>query len=104
MADTSASSLPTSAGARTVGRSGTSPTSSPDRHESRSRAPAKPQLRPPRRARHARRYRLSNRLSVVIPALDEAQALPSLLQDLDRQARAGRPVEIIVADGGSSDD
>ena len=39
-------------------------------------------------------------LSVVIPTLNEAESLPALLRDLARQTL---PVEIIVADGGSTD-
>ena len=39
------------------------------------------------------------RFSVVVPTLDEAQALPALLSDL----RALPAMELIVADGGSSD-
>ena len=41
------------------------------------------------------------RLSIVIPALDEASALPLLLGDL--QPLRARGAQIIVADGGSSD-
>lgn len=40
-------------------------------------------------------------LSVVIPTLNEAAALPALLEDL--RAQKNCPLEIIVADGGSSD-
>jgi rSAM/selenodomain-associated transferase 2 len=40
-------------------------------------------------------------LSVIIPTLDEAVALPSLLGDL---AAIDAPCETIVADGGSTDD
>lgn len=40
-------------------------------------------------------------LSVIIPALNEAQALPKLLADLATQS--GLALELIVADGGSSD-
>jgi len=40
-------------------------------------------------------------LAVVIPTLDEAGALPVLLDQLRRQERIA--VEVIVADGGSSD-
>jgi len=40
-------------------------------------------------------------LSVVIPTLNEAQALPALLADLGRQQ--GLALEILVGDGGSSD-
>lgn len=43
------------------------------------------------------------RLSIVIPALDEASTLPSLLDDLYSQQR-GLSLEIIVVDGGSRDD
>ena len=39
-------------------------------------------------------------LGVVIPTLDEEEALPSLLKDLDALPV---PVEVIVADGGSRD-
>jgi rSAM/selenodomain-associated transferase 2 len=41
-------------------------------------------------------------LSIVIPALNEAAALPTLLDQLRRQEGIER--EVIVADGGSSDD
>jgi rSAM/selenodomain-associated transferase 2 len=40
-------------------------------------------------------------LGVVIPTLNEARDLPSLLQDLHR---LGVPTEIVVADGGSRDE
>lgn len=40
-------------------------------------------------------------LSVVIPTLNEAQALPNLLDQLQRQEGIG--CEVIVADGGSTD-
>jgi rSAM/selenodomain-associated transferase 2 len=40
-------------------------------------------------------------LSVVIPSLDEAAALPALLADL--RAQQGVELELIVADGGSTD-
>lgn len=40
-------------------------------------------------------------LRVVIPALDEARTLPGLLADL---ARLGIPHEVVVVDGGSTDD
>ena len=40
-------------------------------------------------------------LSVVIPTLNEAQALPALLDDLRRQQDIA--LQIVVADGGSSD-
>lgn len=43
---------------------------------------------------------MSKSLSVVIPALDEAEALPRLLRDLAGQTL---PHEIVVADGGSTD-
>src|SRR5262245_9812103 len=39
------------------------------------------------------------RISVIIPALNEATALPATLASLKRQ----RPHEVIVVDGGSSD-
>lgn len=42
-----------------------------------------------------------NSLSVVIPTLNEADALPALLDDLDRQR--GLALRVIVADGGSDD-
>lgn len=41
-------------------------------------------------------------LSVVIPTLDEAQALPALLAQL--RAQQGLACEVVVADGGSTDD
>jgi rSAM/selenodomain-associated transferase 2 len=41
-------------------------------------------------------------LSVVIPALNEARALPELLRELAKQE--GVELEVIVADGGSTDD
>lgn len=41
-------------------------------------------------------------LSVIIPTLDEAQALPGLLQQL--RAQQGLACEVVVADGGSADD
>ncbi|NTW29417.1 MAG: glycosyltransferase [Coriobacteriia bacterium] len=41
------------------------------------------------------------RLSVVIPSLNEARHLPTLLDSLDRQTR--RPDEIVIADAGSTD-
>ena len=44
---------------------------------------------------------MSIRLSVVIPALNEAQALPLLLADLASLRQAG--AELIVVDGGSGD-
>ena len=40
------------------------------------------------------------RISVIIPTLDEAGNLTALLADVDR----GREVETIVVDGGSRDD
>src|SRR5947207_2074886 len=39
------------------------------------------------------------RISVIIPALNEAAALPAALTSLRRQ----RPHEVLVVDGGSSD-
>ena len=44
---------------------------------------------------------MTPRLSVVIPTLNEADDLPSLLADL--QAQQGLSLEVIVADGGSAD-
>ncbi|HUP91833.1 MAG TPA: TIGR04283 family arsenosugar biosynthesis glycosyltransferase [Solimonas sp.] len=41
------------------------------------------------------------RLSIIIPALDEAAALPALLDDL--RAQQGVELQLIVADGGSTD-
>ena len=41
------------------------------------------------------------KLSVIVPMLNEADALPSLLDQLKRVARQG--VEVILADGGSED-
>lgn len=43
----------------------------------------------------------SPKIAVVIPALNEADALPALLSDLRRQQ--GVSLEVIVADGGSTD-
>lgn len=40
-------------------------------------------------------------LTVVIPALDEAERLPVLLDNLDRQTR--RPDQVVVSDAGSTD-
>ncbi len=40
-------------------------------------------------------------ISIIIPTLNEAEVLPDLLRDLDRQAAAA---EVIVVDGGSVDD
>lgn len=42
-------------------------------------------------------------LSIVIPALNAAQSLPSCLAALRLAERAGLPHEILIADGGSSD-
>jgi rSAM/selenodomain-associated transferase 2 len=42
-------------------------------------------------------------ITVVIPTLNEAATLPALLGDL-RELGAALPVEIVVVDGGSSDD
>ncbi|HEV8701840.1 MAG TPA: TIGR04283 family arsenosugar biosynthesis glycosyltransferase [Candidatus Polarisedimenticolia bacterium] len=42
------------------------------------------------------------RLSMVIPALNEAEALPGTLRSLERQ-EADPPFEVILADGGSRD-
>jgi glycosyltransferase involved in cell wall biosynthesis len=42
------------------------------------------------------------RLSIVIPALNEARGLPRLLDDL--RPLAGPEVEILVVDGGSTDE
>jgi len=41
------------------------------------------------------------KLSVIVPMLNEAQALASLLEQLERVARQG--AEVILADGGSED-
>src|SRR5450759_2995021 len=40
-------------------------------------------------------------VTVVVPVLDEANRLPGLLDCLDRQSL--RPVEVVIADGGSTD-
>lgn len=40
-------------------------------------------------------------VSVVVPALDEAAALPGLLADLAAQTRP--PIDVVVVDGGSAD-
>ncbi len=45
---------------------------------------------------------LAQLITVVIPAKNEAQRLPTLIRDLSRQA-GSRGLEIIVADGGSTD-
>jgi len=45
---------------------------------------------------------MSTTLTVVIPALNEAERLPQLLDTLDRQTR--RADRIVVADAGSADD
>ena len=42
------------------------------------------------------------RISIIIPTLNEAQGLPSLLAQLKKLSE-GTPTEIIVADGGSTD-
>lgn len=44
---------------------------------------------------------MTTRLCIVIPALDEASAIADTLQAL--QAMRGRGVEVVVADGGSTD-
>ena len=41
------------------------------------------------------------KLSVIVPMLNEAEALPSLLEQLQRIVRQG--MEVILADGGSED-
>ena len=41
-------------------------------------------------------------LTVVVPALNEAERLPLLFDALERQTR--RPDQIVVADAGSTDD
>ncbi len=41
-------------------------------------------------------------LSIIIPALDEAEALPALLDSLDRQDDCAR-FEVVLVDGGSRD-
>lgn len=48
-----------------------------------------------------RRKPAAPELSVLIPTLNEASALPSLLADL--AAQQGARIEVLVADGGSSD-
>jgi glycosyltransferase involved in cell wall biosynthesis len=45
---------------------------------------------------------MARTLSVVVPALNEAERLPDLLDALQRQTR--RPDEVIIADAGSTDD
>ena len=40
-------------------------------------------------------------LSVIVPTLDEAEVLPGLLADL--RGQQGLRLEVLVADGGSSD-
>ena len=49
-----------------------------------------------------KRKRMSQSLSIIIPVFNEAEALPSLLESLQPLRAAG--VEVIVSDGGSSDD
>ena len=44
-----------------------------------------------------------NRISVIIPVLNEAEALGALLPYLREQARADAVCEILVVDGGSTD-
>lgn len=46
-------------------------------------------------------YRSQSLLSIIIPALNEADHLPELLGDLGKQKNVS--LEIIIADGGSSD-
>lgn len=43
------------------------------------------------------------RLSVIVPTLNEAAALPSALEALRERAVLGAPYEVIVADSGSED-
>ena len=45
---------------------------------------------------------MSPTITVVVPALNEEQRLPLLLNALDRQTR--RPDQIVIADAGSTDD
>jgi glycosyltransferase involved in cell wall biosynthesis len=45
---------------------------------------------------------MTQTVTVVIPALDEAERLPALFAALDRQTK--RPDQIVVADAGSTDD
>lgn len=45
---------------------------------------------------------MSPSLTIIIPVLNEAEALPSLLASLQPLRAAG--VEVIVSDGGSSDE
>jgi glycosyltransferase involved in cell wall biosynthesis len=45
---------------------------------------------------------MSRTLTVVVPALNEAERLPALLDALERQTR--RPDQIVIADAGSTDD
>jgi len=48
---------------------------------------------------------LEPRLSIIIPILNEAQILPTLLQDIDLCRRQLKfPVECIIVDGGSTDE
>lgn len=42
-------------------------------------------------------------ISVIIPVLDEAERLGSLLPELSKRAQTGSVLEIIVVDGGSQD-
>lgn len=50
----------------------------------------------------AHRHSLMSDLSVIIPTLNEAEALPPLLQQLQQQQ--GIKLQVVVADGGSTDD
>lgn len=47
-------------------------------------------------------HKLLPLLSIIIPTLNEAENLPALLDDLKKQQNIR--LEIIVGDGGSSDD
>ena len=44
------------------------------------------------------------RLSIIIPALNEAEGIQSLLEHLKMSARDSEQIEIIVVDGGSDDE
>lgn len=49
------------------------------------------------------RPRYSPRYSIILPVLDEAAALPDILASLQHGLAHDAPIEVIVADGGSSD-
>jgi dolichol-phosphate mannosyltransferase len=58
--------------------------------------------RPPHRAQPPLRIAQSPEISVIVPALNEAKNLPTLLERIDR-ALKGRSYEVIVVDDDSAD-